>query len=229
MVCDRTGTLDSVDPDEQCRWSWKMMMWRGYGRRRGDEPDETGENSPTQRTLLQILDKLKTQPSLWNDVLSTMFPNDADLSKLPTWVCAVMRVHAGQASIRTGQIPELKDQVSRRFQRLPSLSVTTFSIETCRMLSPSNIDGHSPGGCWFVILILLTIRLVPIVHGPSVMSWESSPIKRCLPLVAGCINYIRHDVCFVKVPFEGMLSIMDLTTGNGVVVPAVALVPKRRV
>jgi hypothetical protein len=183
MVCDRTGTLDSVDPDEQCRWSWKMMMWRGYGRRRGDEPDETGENSPTQRTLLQILDKLKTQPSLWNDVLSTMFPNDADLSKLPTWVCADDAVFMQvEASIRTGQIPELKDQVSRRFQTTPL--IIRYNILD-RDMSDAVIFQYRwslPGGCWFVILILLTIRPVPIVHGPSVMSWESSPIK-LLPLV----------------------------------------------
>jgi hypothetical protein len=104
-------------------WKKTKTNWTRAKKMRSENPDSTN---------LNYGQALKSQFTLWNDVLSTIFPrNEVDLSKLPTWACADDAVLIQiEASIQElDRIPQLKDQVSKEIPKrlLYSLSVTTFS------------------------------------------------------------------------------------------------------
>jgi hypothetical protein len=190
----------------------------------GDWEEEEEEREPrlNELLLLQILDKLKTQPSLWNEVFSTLFPrNEVDLSHLPTWVCAddtiFMQVEASIQEL--AEIPQLKDRAKEIARRLPLIiRYNILSVETCpEMLSYPGVGGHS------------SLSGVGLYHLPSFFNHSVRPncsrwaVGDVMGIVTNqdipngdelCISYIEHDVlCESVFRRNGMLS-MDFDDGD---------------
>lgn len=180
------------------------------------EEDEDDDKEPrlNELLLLQILDRLKTEPNLWNDALSTLFPrDDTDLSKLPAWICAddelFMQVEASILGLQ--QIPALQSQAKDISKRLPLIiRYNILSVETCpEMLSYPGPTGHT------------SLSGVGLYHLPSFFNHSARPncarwaigdvmcvvTNQDIPVgTQACISYIEHDVlCESAFRRNGML------------------------
>jgi hypothetical protein len=188
-----------------------------------DDEDEEREPRINELLLLRILDRLQTEPNLWNDTISTLFPrDDADLSKLPAWVCEddEVFIQVETAIAKLDEIPQLAGQSKSISKRLPLIiRYNILSVETCpEMLSYPGPGGHA------------ALSGVGLYHLPSFFNHSSRPncsrwavgdvmgVVTNQDIPAGteaCISYIEHDV-LCESPFRrnSMLR-MDFTDSIG--------------
>lgn len=189
----------------------KVMDWQEYDEGDDDSPEEEdGDDVEPLMNELLLIETLQTiiqNPSVWHTQLSTLFPrNDSDLSTLPAWVCHNDDVFI-QVEALLAQLVELNKTIDPPLlpvkdiaTRLPLIvRYNVLSMETCaELLSyPSPKIGHS---------ILAGIGLY---HEPSFFNHSNKPnINRwCVGDVMGfvsnqaikagselCISYIEHDV-----------------------------------
>jgi len=167
-----------------------------------EDEDDDREPRLNELLLIQLLEQLKQEPNLWKDSLSTLFPrNNADLSKLPAWVCeddaVFMKIESLILDLE--KLPELKDAARDISKRLPLIiRYNILSIETCpELLSHPGPEGHA------------SLSGVGLYHLPSFFNHSSRPncsrwaIGDVMAFVSNqnitageevCISYIEHDV-----------------------------------
>lgn len=164
-----------------------------------EEDEEDKEPRLNEWLLLEILQKLRAEPTLWKDKLSTLFPREnKDLSTLPAWVCHNDEVFLQVESLLTAL--EQQGLPSKEIaKRLPLiLRYNILSMETCaELLSYPGPDGHS------------SLAGVGLYHWPSFFNHSAKPnvARWCVGDVMGfvtnqavragtelCISYIEHDV-----------------------------------
>ena len=207
-----TGTLLMVAKPIEMVMDWQDDSDEQQQKEEEDEEDEDGmeqddeDKEPwlNECLLLQILERLKDEPNLWLDQLSSLFPrDDNDLKSLPTWVCdddqVFLEVEQHLQALRTS-CPELTSQhVTEIAKRLPLIiRYNILSVETCsELLSYPGPKGHA------------CLSGVALYHLPSFFNHSSTPncsrwavgdvmaFVTNQPVSAGtelCISYIEHDV-----------------------------------
>jgi SET domain len=166
-----------------------------------DDDEEDTEPRVNELLLLQILDLLNDQPSMWTEKLTTLFPREEDLPALPAWVCqdddVFMQIESKVQKLRSNAL--LEPHVAFIAKRLPLIiRYNILSVETCpELLSYPGPHGHS------------NLSGVALYHWPSFFNHSHRP--NCSRYAVGdvmffyanqdieigsqvCISYIEHDV-----------------------------------
>jgi hypothetical protein len=174
-----------------------------------EEKDDNKEPRVNELLLLEMLGRLSREPTLWKDKLSTLFPRtEADVAKLPVWVChnddVFMQVESLLATMERERAAnpnrnEIDLPIKEISKRLPLiLRYNILSVETCaELLSYPGPEGHA------------TLAGVGLYCEPSFFNHSPRPnVSRwCVGDVMGfttnqavtagtelCISYLEHDV-----------------------------------
>jgi hypothetical protein len=193
-----------------------------------DEDDEEGmmddddkEPRLNELLLLQLLDTIQKEPSIWTECLCTLFPRtQQELSRLPAWVCEDDDIFCQiEASIQAiGALPQMGDLAKEISKRLPLIiRYNILSIETCpELLSYPGPEGH------------VSLSGVGLYHLPSFFNHSSTPnasrwaIGDVMGVVANqsikagteiCISYIEHDVLCESAFRRNQMLRMDFVDG----------------
>eukprot|EP00522_Entomoneis_paludosa_P014035 CAMPEP_0172453762 /NCGR_PEP_ID=MMETSP1065-20121228/10943_1 /TAXON_ID=265537 /ORGANISM="Amphiprora paludosa, Strain CCMP125" /LENGTH=509 /DNA_ID=CAMNT_0013205969 /DNA_START=124 /DNA_END=1653 /DNA_ORIENTATION=- len=174
-----------------------------------DQEEETerqeDEKDPhvNELLLLEVLDQLNSDPSLWEQALSKLYPRtEEEVAQLPAWVCddddIFMEMEKGVLELER-QHEVLRPVVKEISKRLPLIiRYNILSMETCpELLSYPGAEGFSK------------LSGVGLYHLPSFFNHSKTPnvarfaIGDVMCFVANqdipagaevCISYIEHDV-----------------------------------
>jgi hypothetical protein len=196
-----------------------VMDWQEYDEENDEEDnmeDDDVEPLLNELLLIAVLQKIRKDPKIWWDQLSTLFPrNDSDLSTLPVWVCHNDEIFLQVETLLADLDPSLpQNDIAKRLPLIVRYNV--LSMETCaELLSyPTPHQGHA---------ILAGIALY---HEPSFFNHSARPnVHRwCLGDVLGLvtnqavpagteftISYIEHDVLCEPVARRNHLLSMDFS------------------
>jgi hypothetical protein len=190
-------------------WEWSA---NGSGEGGADMEEDGGDDSENasepeesqinELLLLQVLRDIKVNPSLWTDVVSSLYPRDAvDVQASPVWIskddALFMQFEALIQEL--DQIPQLHGATKEILQRLPLIiRYNVLSVETCpELLSYPGLSGHS------------CLAGVGLYHLPSFFNHDARPnvsryaVGDVMWFVANqnipvgrevCISYLEHDV-----------------------------------
>lgn len=197
-----------------------VMNWQDKlpeGEEDGDTEQEA-ESNLNEFLILEILELLKQDPSLWDNQISHLYPRMEELDRLPVWVChddnAFLEIEDIIAEL--GKTPALAGREREISRRLPQIvRYNVLSVETCpELLSHPGHEGHS------------SISGVGLYHLPSFFNHSSRP--NCNRFCIGdvmfflvnqnvasdqeiCISYIEHDTLCEPVFRRNELISMDFT------------------
>lgn len=165
--------------------------------------DEEPEGSTVNELLvLDILQKVIEDPSLWTDQITHLYPREEhDIAASPVWISRDDHIFSQFEALvkQVGTVPALQNQASDISKRLPLIvRYNVLSIETCaEMLSYPGLNGHHP------------LAGVGLYYWPSFFNHDSRPnvsryaVGDIMWLVTNqdvkasdelCISYLEHDV-----------------------------------
>jgi len=180
-----------------------VMDWQDTG---GDddmdeeEEEEAGGSTVNDLLLLELLNGIQANPSLWTDTLSNLFPRENETAaSLPVWICRDDTLFVTIESKIQELEPILPNCAKDIAKRLPLVvRYNVLSIETCpELLIHPGPDGHS------------TLSGAGIYYLPSYFNHDSKPnasrwaVGDIMWFVANqdiakgeeiCISYLEHDV-----------------------------------
>ena len=167
-----------------------------------EHPPEPEESHVNELLVLEILEAIKEDPSLWIDKVSTLYPRDPqDIESSPVWISKDDDIFSEfDRMIKDLEaVPELKGMSSEISKRIPLIiRYNVLSMETCpEMLSHPGPTGHvslSGAGLYFL---------------PSFFNHDSHPnasryaVGDIMWFVANqdipagnevCVSYLEHDI-----------------------------------
>jgi hypothetical protein len=168
-----------------------------------ENPEEPQESRVNELLVLEILQSIITDPSLWLEQLSKLYPREAvDIAASPVWISKDDEIFSQFETIISQidkQVPQLKGKSMEISQRLPLIiRYNVLSIETCpEMLSYPGPQGHFPlsGAGLYFWPSFFNHDAKPNVSRYAVgdIMWfvanQDVPAGREL-----CISYLEHDV-----------------------------------
>jgi len=203
------GTLLMIAKPIAVVMDWEDDSAEGVQQQRHPEEDNMEEDTENEEQeprmnellLLALLARIQTDPSIWTDQLTNLFPRSENLNSLPAWVCLNDAVFCEVEAFiqQIEKLPALASQAKEISKRLPLIiRYNVLSIETCsELLSYPGPKGHS------------LLSGVGLFHLPSFFNHSSRP--KCNRWAVGdvigfvtnqdipagtevCISYIEHDV-----------------------------------
>mmetsp|Transcript_13147 Transcript_13147/g.24675 ORF Transcript_13147/g.24675 Transcript_13147/m.24675 type:complete len:489 (-) Transcript_13147:237-1703(-) len=167
-----------------------------------ENPEEPQESTVNELLVLEILQSILTNPSIWLQQISKLYPREhVDIEASPVWISKDDEVFSQFETMveQIEQVPELKGKSKEISQRLPLIiRYNVLSVETCpELLSHPGLNGHNP------------LSGVGLYHWPSFFNHDARPnVSRYAvgdimwfvtnqDIHAGqelCISYLEHDV-----------------------------------
>jgi hypothetical protein len=188
-------------------WEWDPEVDDGAGEENSmDEDTETApepeESQINELLVLQALQDIKLNPSLWIDVISTLYPRDeVDIQASPVWISKDDDIFSQfEVMLRELEtIPDLRGRTKEISSRLPLIiRYNVLSIETCsELLSYPGPTGHS---CLSGVGLYHTASFFNHDARPNASRYAVGDIMWFVAnqdIPAGlevCISYLEHDV-----------------------------------
>jgi hypothetical protein len=167
-----------------------------------EHPAEPEESHVNELLVLEILQAIKEDPSLWIDKVSHLYPRDPqDIEASPVWISKDDDIFAqfDQMIKDLEAVPELKGMSTEISKRIPLIiRYNVLSMETCpEMLSHPGPTGH------------VLLSGVGLYFLPSFFNHDSHPnasryaVGDIMWFVANqdipagnevCISYLEHDI-----------------------------------
>ena len=182
------------------------------------EEEEAQGSTVNELLVLEIMQSILDNPSIWNDQLSHLYPRESvDIETSPVWISKDDDIFA-QFETMVEQIettvPELKNKSKEISQRLPLIiRYNVLSIETCpELLSHPGPNGHHP------------LSGVGLYFWPSYFNHDARPnvsryavgdvmwfvANQDVPVGAElCISYLEHDVLCETPQRRNMMLTLD--------------------
>lgn len=202
---------DQKDEDDQKNHSCRDAYGGAVGNNDDDvdtmddseNPEEPQDSRVNELLVLEILQSIVANPSLWLEKLSKLYPRDAvDINASPVWISKDDEIFYQFESIINqieNHVPQLKGKSKEISQRLPLIiRYNVLSIETCpEMLSYPGPQGHFP------------LSGAGLYYWPSFFNHDAKPnvsryaVGDIMWFVANqdipageelCISYLEHDV-----------------------------------
>ena len=176
-----------------------VMDWQDTGQE-GDNEEEGG-SIVNDLLLLELVKCIQTNPSLWTNTLSNLFPRDNETAEsLPAWIChddtLFCEIEQAMQKLESVVGVVVAKDIAKRLPLVVRYNV--LSIETCpELLIHPGPDGHS------------TLSGTGIYYLPSYFNHDSKPnvsrwaVGDVMWFVANqdiaqedeiCISYLEHDV-----------------------------------
>ena len=174
------------------------------GMEESENPDEDEPEGSTVNELLvlDILQKIIEDPSLWTDQITHLYPREEhDVAASPVWISKDDHTFSQFEALikQVGTVPALQSRAQDISRRLPLIvRYNVLSIETCaEMLSYPGLNGHHP------------LAGAGLYYWPSFFNHDSRPnvsryaVGDIMWLVTNqnvkageelCISYLEHDV-----------------------------------
>jgi len=188
-----------------------------------EEKEEEQFSSLNEMLLLELLQEIRQNHSIWADNLSHMYPRDNQTaSTLPMWVCQDDEIFAlVEASFEElTKVPELDEQTLKDIKyRLPLIiRYNCLSVETC----PELLVHPGPGGH-------ASLGGTAVYYLPSFFNHDSHPnasryaVGDVMWFVANrdikkgdeiCISYLEHDVLCENAKTRTTMLQMDFADGK---------------
>lgn len=162
--------------------------------------EEQGSSKANDFVALRVLQRIKENPNIWSEQVSTLHPRD-NIGSLPTWNCKDDNIRSQFQSLlrEIDGIPQLQGKANEIGRRLPSIvRLNVLSIETCpELLSYPGPTGYSELGG------------VGLFHLPSFFNHSPRPnvsryaVGNIMWFVCNqdipqgqemCLSYLEHDV-----------------------------------
>ncbi len=167
-----------------------------------EHPAEPQESHVNELLVLETVQAIKEDPSLWLDKISNLYPRDAvDIEASPVWISKDDDIFSQfeQMVQELENVPGLEGKSNEISKRVPLIiRYNVLSIETCpEMLSYPGSTGHS------------TLSGVGLYFWPSFFNHDSRPnasryaVGDIMWFVANqdiqageevCISYLEHDI-----------------------------------
>jgi hypothetical protein len=166
------------------------------------ENQEEQGSTVNELLVLEVLQSIFADPSIWTQQISLLYPRDAvDIEASPVWISKDDDIFAQFETMikQIDTVPELMGKAKEISQRLPLIiRYNVLSIETCpELLSHPGPNGHAP------------LSGVGLYHWPSFFNHDARPnvsryaVGDIMWFVANqnivmgqelCISYLEHDV-----------------------------------
>lgn len=167
-----------------------------------ENPPEPEESHVNELLVLELLQAIKQNPSLWNDKISNLYPRDPqDIESSPVWISKDDDIFSqfDQMIKDLEAVPSLKGKSSKISKRIPLIiRYNVLSMETCpEMLSHPGPTGHvalSGVGLYF-LASFFNHDSRPNASRYSVGDIMWFVANQDIP--AGgevCISYLEHDI-----------------------------------
>eukprot|EP00980_Cylindrotheca_fusiformis_P005431 scaffold1157_cov122-Cylindrotheca_fusiformis.AAC.23 len=166
----------------------------------GSENDKILDSEVNELVILETIQRIKNNPSVWLEQVSGLYPRE-NAGSLPAWRCKNQNILSKfQAAIQDlEKIPELRGQTKEIAVRLPLIiRYNTLSVETCpELLSFPGPTGHS------------LLSGAGLYHLPSLFNHDPRPnisryaVGDIMWFVTNqdvqqgqelCLSYLEHDV-----------------------------------
>mmetsp|Transcript_13146 Transcript_13146/g.24672 ORF Transcript_13146/g.24672 Transcript_13146/m.24672 type:complete len:241 (-) Transcript_13146:1056-1778(-) len=133
-----------------------------------ENPEEPQESTVNELLVLEILQSILTNPSIWLQQISKLYPREhVDIEASPVWISKDDEVFSQFETMveQIEQVPELKGKSKEISQRLPLIiRYNVLSVETCpELLSHPGLNGHNP------------LSGVGLYHWPSFFNHDARP------------------------------------------------------
>jgi hypothetical protein len=178
---------------------------------------EPPESQINELLVLEVLQKIKESPSLWFDMIATLYPRDpVDVQASPVWISKDDALFVQFEAIiqELDQLPELHGRAKEISQRLPLIiRYNVLSMETCpELLCYPGPTGHS------------CLSGVGLYHLPSFFNHDARPnasryaVGDIMWFVANqdiptgsevCISYLEHDVLCESASRRNLMLTLD--------------------
>lgn len=206
--------LEYIGPDQEDEDGSGNLAGGGVGGGGGDvedanamedseNPEEPQESRVNELLVLEVLQSIIADPSIWLEQVSTLYPRlSVDIEASPVWISKdddIFSQFEAMIDQIENLVPPLKGRSKEISQRLPLIiRYNVLSIETCpEMLSFPGPNGHFP------------LSGVGLYHWPSFFNHDATPnvsryaVGDVMWFVANqdvpagqelCISYLEHDV-----------------------------------